>query len=284
VQPDNVRGYTAVEILRLGTFAKIRVTILLLALIGFSLVAAHQTVYTRNWNQTLEVTVFPINADGHLVTNEYIKSLSDDTFHIINQWGVREAERHDLTLSTPFNFRLGDQIHKRPPPFPHDKTPLDVVWWGLKFRWWAFRNTPEDDGNLTRVRLFVMYHEGTEGQTLAHSLGMQKGLMGLVHAFADHEYTQPNNVVIAHEVLHTVGASDKYGSGGNPQYPVGFADPNRNPLYPQRSAEVMAGRIPTSQFGSYMAESLRSVTVNKYTAYEINWLNDETESEQYAEN
>jgi len=258
--------------MHLKVFAKFRVTILLFALIGFSLLALHQSVYTRNWNQTLEVTVFPINADGHPVTDDYINSLSDDTFKIINQWGVREAARHNLNLSTPLKVKLGQPILKQPPPFPTNTSPLHVVFWGLKFRWWAFRNTPDDGGDLTRVRLFVMYYEGTDGQTLSHSLGMQKGLMGLVHAFADRNQTQQNNIIIAHEILHTVGAIDKYDFSGSPQYPVGFANPNRTPLFPQRNAEIMAGRIPTSQRNSYMAETLRSVTVNKYTASEINWL------------
>lgn len=253
-------------------FTKIRITLLLCALIGFSLVAAHQSVFTRNWNQALEVSVFPINADGHIATAEYIEGLSDDTFGIINQWGVREAARHNLTLKSPLNVRLGEQINNPPPSFPMDKSSLEVVLWGLKFRWWAFRNTPDDGGNLTRVRLFVMYHEGEDEQTLAHSLGMQKGLMGLVHAFADPNQTQQNNVVIAHEILHTVGADDKYDAGGNPQFPVGFANPQRAPLFPQRSAEVMAGRIPTSHHNSQMPDSLRSVTVNEFTAEEINWL------------
>lgn len=257
------------------TFAKFRVTILLLALIGFALLAAHQAVYTRNWNQTLNVTVFPINADGHLATADYIDSLSDKTFSIINKWGVREAQRHDLNLSTPLNVKLGESIQQPPPAFPNDTTPIHVVLWGLRFRWWAFRNTPDDGGDLTRVRLFVMYYEGIDGQTLSHSLGMQKGLMGLVHAFADTKQTQQNNVVIAHEILHTVGAVDKYSFSGSPQYPHGFSNPNRTPLFPQRSAEVMAGRIPTSHYSSYMAESLNSVTVNKYTATEINWVSAE---------
>ncbi len=256
-------------------FAKFRVTILLLALIGFALVAAHQSIYTRNWNQTLEVTVFPINADGHQATANYIDGLSDNTFSIINRWGVREAKRHDLTLSTPLNVRLGEAIQKPPPVFPHDTTPVHVLLWGLRFRWWAFRNTPDDGGDLTRVRLFVMYYEGIEGQTLSHSLGMKKGLMGLVHAFADSKQTQQNNVVIAHEILHTVGAIDKYNASGSPQFPHGFANPNRAPLFPQRNAEVMAGRIPTSHHNSYMAESLNSVTVNKFTATEINWVSAE---------
>jgi len=69
-----------------------------------------------------------------------------------------------------------------------------------------------------------------------------------------------------------VGAIDKYEAYGNPAFPYGFANPHRQPLYPQRRAEVMAGRIPTSQYSSYMAESLRSVMINDYTATEINWI------------
>ncbi len=259
----------------MGRFARIRVTVLLIALLGFGFVAAHQLVYTRNWNQTLEVTVFPINADGHLATAKYIDALSDNSYRIINEWGVREATRHNLTLAQPFNVRLGDTITQRPPAFPQDGTPADVLLWGLRFRWWAFRNTPDDGGSLTRVRLFVMYYEGTADQTLAHSLGMQKGLMGLVHAFADRRQTQQNNVIIAHEILHTVGARDKYDASGNPQFPIGYARPHREPLFPQRNAEIMSGRIPTSFWNSYMAESLRSVTINPFTAREINWVTDD---------
>ena len=256
----------------MGRFTKIRIVLLLVTLIGFSLLAAHQKAFTRNWSQPLEVSVFPINADGQIATAEYIDGLSDKTFNIINDWGVREAARHKLALNAPFNVRLGAQINEIPPPFPIDNNPIDVVMWGLRFRWWAFRNTPDDGGKLTRVRLFVMYHKGEPEQTLEHSLGMQKGLMGLVHAFADSNQTEQNNVVIAHEILHTVGAADKYGSVGNPQFPMGFANPQRTPLFPQRSAEVMAGRIPTSHYSSYMPESLRNVTVNEFTAGEINWI------------
>jgi len=195
--------------MRLPNFTRIRIVILMLALAGFSLTAAHQMVYTRNWSQTLQVTIFPINADGSRATTQYIDKLRDTDFDIINQWAVREGKRHNIPLSTPLHVSLGDTIDNTPPEFPMDAGPMSVLLWGLKFRWWAYQNTPDDDGGLTRVRLFVMYYDGTENQPLAHSLGMQKGLMGLVHAFALDRQTQQNNVIIAHEILHTVGASDK---------------------------------------------------------------------------
>lgn len=255
----------------LPRFATVRVILLLACLLVVGFTSAHQLVYTRNWNQTLEVSVFPINGDGHLSTDRYIQSLSDEDFSIINRWGEREAKRHQLNLAKPFNVTVGQQISVRPPAFPQNANSIDVLFWGLRFRYWAWRNTP-DEGSLTRVRMFVVYQSGEDDRPLQHSLGMQKGLMGLVYAFSLKQQTAQNNIVIAHELLHTVGAVDKYNNMGGPLHPVGFANPERVPLYPQRNAEIMAGQIPTSAGRSYMAESLRSVIVNPYTATEINWI------------
>jgi len=258
--------------MQLPKFATVRVTILLIVLLCLGFVSLTQLMHTRSWNQTLQVTVFPLNADGHLSTADYINTLSDDTFSIIDQWAMREAKRYDLDLQQPFEVKLGEQISVHPPAWPENDNPIAVLFWGVRFRWWAYRNTPDDGGGLTRIRMFVMYHSGEGDQPLSHSLGLQKGLLGLVHAYSLHAQTQQNNVVIAHEMLHTVGAIDKYTGYGSPIYPVGYANPIREPLFPQRYAEIMAGRIPTSYGSSYMAKSLRSAQVNQYTANEINWL------------
>ncbi len=254
----------------LPKFATIRISLLLGVLLVVGFTSTHQRVYSRNWNQTLQAVIYPINGDGHLETDRYIRSLQDANFSRINRWGEREAKRHNLDLSVPLNVTLGEQIPTQPPSFPDNANAVDVLVWGLRFRYWAWRNTP-DDGSLTRVRLFVVYQTGEENRPLRHSLGMQKGLMGLVYAYSLEEQNDQNNIVIAHELLHTVGAIDKYDESGRPLMPVGLANPSRNPLFPQRSAEIMAGRIPTSAHSSYMAESLRSVIVNATTAAEINW-------------
>ncbi|ASJ76690.1 hypothetical protein [Granulosicoccus antarcticus] len=252
-------------------FATIRLLVLLACLVVVGFTALHQRVYSRNWNQTLEAVVYPINGDDHLATNSYIQNLNSDDFAIINRWGEREAERYALALPTPFKVTLGEQISNLPPTFPDKANAVKVLIWGLRFRLWAWRNTP-DDGGLTRVRMFVVYQTGEDNKALQHSLGMQKGLMGLVFAYSLHKQTAQNNIIIAHELLHTVGATDKYNAYGGPLMGIGYANSNRIPLYPQRNAEIMAGRIPTSSSSSYMAESLRSVVINTYTASEINWI------------
>lgn len=255
----------------LPRFATIRVLFLLSCLLIVGFVSAHQRVYTRNWNQTLEAVIYPINGDGHLATDRYIQSLDNDDFSIINRWAEREAQRYQLPLPTPFNVRLGESIQTLPPAYPEEANSMDVLLWSLRFRYWAWRETP-DAGSLTRIRMFVVYQTGEDSVPLQHSLGLQKGLMGLVFAYSLDKQTAQNNIVIAHELLHTVGAVDKYNSAGGPLMHIGYANPYRTPLYPQRNAEIMAGRIPTGPGRSYMAESLRSVIVNSYTASEINWI------------
>ncbi len=93
-----------------------------------------------------------------------------------------------------------------------------------------------------------------------------------MHAFASKKQSKRNNIVIAHELLHTVGASDKYDQFGNPIGPDGLADPNRSPIYPQKRAEIMAGTVALTASNSKMASSLKKCEVGKKTALEIGWL------------
>jgi len=101
---------------------------------------------------------------------------------------------------------------------------------------------------------------------------MQKGLIGVVHTFALRTMAGSNSIVITHELLHTLGATDKYDlRSGDPLFPSGFADPDRKPLYPQDKAEIMAGRRPVSEHDAEMPRSLGGVVVGPATAAEIRW-------------
>jgi hypothetical protein len=87
--------------------------------------------------------------------------------------------------------------------------------------------------------------------------------------------TGANNIVIAHEFLHTLGASDKYDLETDaPVFPHGYADPEQEPLHPQERAEVMAGRRALTEREWEMPETLRSVVIGPLTAREINWMDE----------
>jgi hypothetical protein len=84
---------------------------------------------------------------------------------------------------------------------------------------------------------------------------------------------EKNNVVLAHEILHTLGATDKYDlKTSSPLYPDGYADPEQEPLHPQEYAEIMGGRIAVSETEVAMPESLAYTVIGPKTAREIRWI------------
>ncbi len=96
-------------------------------------------------------------------------------------------------------------------------------------------------------------------------------MIGIINAFADKSHRGSNQVVIVHELMHTLGAGDKYDASNMPLHPQGYAEPGRQPLLPQRKAEIMGGRIPLSPQQAKMPQSLADVTIGAYSAAEINW-------------
>lgn len=248
----------------------LRPAVLFCAMISIFAFSKHQQIYSRLWNEPLDVIIYPINADSTLATHNYIKSLNTESFAEIDRWIASEAARHGLAQAQPLRTVLGRPVKSIPPLFPEEPAVFNVVWWGLKMRYWVFRNTPDNESNLSRIRVFISYQNGDDN--LPHSVGLQKGLIGVVHAYSRPEQTAQNNIVVAHEILHTVGASDKYSRTGAPLFPDGYYNPDRVPLHPQRYAEIMAGQIPLSTYNSYMAESLKSTRINAMTAREIAWI------------
>ncbi len=259
--------------MRIFTFKNLRILILTVVLAAVLLYTQDQRMVTQGWYKPLEVVIFPINADSTDSVEQYIEKLSTKSFSDIDKFIKRESEKYDVVSSTPTITTLGRSVSSLPPKPPgSDSNPFSIALWSMKLRWWAMQNTPDDISNKHRVRIFVLYHDDKVNQKLEHSLGIQKGLLGIVHAFASNEQAKQNNIVIAHELLHTVGASDKYDALGNPVTPDGLGEPERNPLYPQRRAEIMAGTIAYSATKSAMANSLKTCVIGKKTALEIAWL------------
>ena len=259
--------------MRIFTFKNLRILILVVVLGGVLLYTQDQRLVTQGWYKPLEVVIFPINADSSSIVEKYIHKLSSKNFIGIDKFIKRESEKFDVVSSTPTITKLGAEVSVLPPKPPvASANPLSIALWSIKLRWWAMQNTPDDASNKHRVRIFVLYHDEETNEKLEHSLGIQKGLLGIVHAFASDAQAKQNNIVIAHELLHTVGAIDKYDANGNPIPPHGLGEPDRKPLYPQKRAEIMAGTIASSASESKMASSLKSCVVGDKTAKEIGWL------------
>ena len=150
---------------------------------------------------------------------------------------------------------------------------LSVMLWSLKMRWWASGATDAQDRINPDVRIFVRYHKPDFAVMLENSVGLQKGMVGIVNGYASRRHRGTNNLIIAHEFLHTLGATDKYSPlDGQPIGPDGIAEPDRQPLYPQRYAEIMGGRIAISADDSLIPKSLQKVLIGRLTAREINLI------------
>ncbi|OUR64392.1 hypothetical protein A9Q79_08175 [Methylophaga sp. 42_25_T18] len=259
--------------MKVFSYRNIRVLILLSVLAIAAIYTQDQHINTTSWFKPIDVVIFPINGDGSIKTAKYIQQLSQKDFQDIDDFFHRGAKLYRLIVEQPIRTQLGLGIEVLPPAPPQNRNAIfDVILWSLKLRYWAYQHTPDNIANNDRIRLYVIYHQAQQGQVLAHSLGLQKGLIGIIHAFADRDQNSQNNVVMAHEVLHTVGASDKYDRYNHPVYPDGYAKPEQKPLYPQRYAEIMAGRIALSKQQTKIPTHLKFTIVGEKTAEEINWI------------
>jgi hypothetical protein len=250
----------------------LRVAVLLLVLVIVAGRTWLDRVQTQSWKNTLWVGVFPLNGDGSPSAERYIADLSPDDFASIETFFQREAHRFAVPLEEPVHIELYPEGKERPPQLAPDAGMLGVAWWSLKLRWFAAHATNVPGRTPPRIRLFVLYHDPASLPVVPDSHGLQKGLMGVVHVFATKEMAGTNNIVIAHELLHTLGATDKYDPRtGAPLYPSGFAEPGSSPHYPQPDAEIMAGRRALTPTDFEMPPNLRSVIVGPTTANEIRW-------------
>lgn len=251
---------------------KVRVLALFLVFLFVALNTYVIKLRTTDWDESLWMVIYPVNADGNRAVQRYLDGLNPETFRPIEAFMAREAADYGVSLKRPVTIKLAPQLDERPPAPPRDGNVLKVIWWSLKMRFWAYTNN-NYDGPAPDIQMFVVYHDPELHHRVDHSLGLQKGLVGVVNAFASSRMASRNNVVIAHELLHTVGASDKYDPGSSqPRFPEGYAEPERQPLFPQNHAEIMGGRVPLSRHRSRMPEGLSEVRVGADTAAEIRWI------------
>jgi len=249
---------------------KLRIAVLLYVLLVVALTTWSARVRNTDWNSPLWVVIYPINGEGNARTADYIRTLSERDFESIETVIRTEAAGWHIALNQPVVVKLAPEVTSIPPPPPAGRNPLAVGWWSLRLRLWASLNDTFEGPN--DIRLYAVYYDPENRRTLAHSLGLEKGFIGVVNGFGDERYTDTNNVVLAHEMLHTLGATDKYDPGTNQAlFPSGYAEPDREPLYPQRKAELMGGRIPLSRDASKMPKALEETVIGPVTAFEIGW-------------
>ncbi|MCC7383985.1 MAG: hypothetical protein IT384_19240 [Deltaproteobacteria bacterium] len=257
---------------RWTSFRRIRIALLtaILALVSLGTYSEQRRI--TSWSTPLDVSIIPIGAEARPEVGGYIDRLEPARFEPVAAFLDREARRHGVEVAPRvLEIDVAPKLDEQPPLPPVEGGMLEAIRFSLEFRWWVFQVVRKHDLPHADIRLFVLYHAPAPGMTLDHSFGLAKARSGIVHAFAFEDADASNNVVIAHELLHTVSATDKYDPSGQPSAPDGLGDPARTPLYPQDRAEIMAGRIAITAGSAKIPESLDDCTVGPATASEVGW-------------
>lgn len=195
--------------------------------------------------------------------------------------GVRLTEERDRYLPgrppPAFAFELYGPL--RPGRLPPSEPPAGD-WVGRALHAWSlwraereiFALTPGFQPALADVRLHVLATRRRGDAPLSvEGIGAAGGEVGVVRASFDAGDAFLAATAATHELLHCLGATDKYDSAGHAIAPDGLAEPGLTPTWPQRYAEIMVGEVPTGPSRGRLPSGPAELAVGPATAAEIGW-------------
>ena len=252
----------------------------LLGLLAATLSWAAHDIYSRRarneWQRPLEVAVALVQLAS---TDPAASSALRARFSVLEASLASEYHRYGGTLPRPVHFILfGPVSVDRGPPADPDSSLLGLV--QHAYAQWRWTHAVDLGTDLPArgfdSRIYVLLrppHDSTRSWVEGSSeLG---GRVGLARIELTPATVDLALFVVTHELLHTLGASDKYDANGRALIPDGLVEPNRVPLYPQRFAEVMTRNLVLAPGSERPPESLAELGVGATTAREIGWSSSE---------
>lgn len=251
---------------------KIRLTVLLLLLI-YTAYSWYRDMHP-NWDSETKIVIHPINIQKTELTKKYIQQLSQKKFDEIGDYLSTQASSY-RGKPTKITVELGRELNYNPPlVYPHTSESIPrIMWWSLKFKLYSLVMKKTEDWGADSV-MYLTYFDPNALNYVERSTALQHGRIGLVNLRSLDKESALNNFIIAHEAMHTFGAEDHYDlDTGRPVYPIGYAEPNKKPLYPQTKVELMGGYIPMNEQGDIVLpyNGLNITILNKETAQELGW-------------
>jgi hypothetical protein len=253
-------------------FKRLRITVLLYVLAFVATAEFLSERRSTDWDAPLWVDVYVVAGDGSASTREYLARLAPDEFAGVERFLAAEAHRYGVSVEQPFRLHVVAEYPERLPELGAAPSALATLLWSLRMRWLAARLQWRAPGPAGDIVVFAVFHEAMEAVALDRSLALRKGMIAVANLFASREARGANQMVLAHELLHTLGATDKYALATNePLFPDGYAAPSARPRWPQAKAEIMAGRIPLDEHRSVIPDALGQVLIGAATSREIGW-------------
>ena len=255
------------------TFRRARILVLLGLLAATATWAAgveHRRRARARWERPVEVGVVLLDRDGAADVRQWRRGLDELASHLHGEM----ARCRGLGFP-PFRFSLAGPVPwSGPLPLaPPSDGFADRTWHALEL-WRVLREVDAASGTSgaawdVRVYVLAVKVPGWDG-SFAEGVGALNGELVIVRGSAQGDLSMPLQV-IGHELLHTVGATDKYDAGGHALEPEGLADPEAEPRFPQRHAEWMVGEVAVAPGVGRLPSALSEIRVGPATAREIGW-------------
>jgi len=268
--PDRWRGLDA------QTFFRVRVSILLTILIAVLIWAGCdiQRRRARNqWVDTLNVGLILVQKDN--VDEGAVELLKRRTIALEERL-ADEFHRRNPDAPKPFHFVVRGPVDLRgAPPRQPSEGLFDLA--RYNFDLWRFVRGVNADAGVEASSFDATIYLVARTPKFAFDASVEGasqegGTVGVVEVELDRTMVDFALFVTTHELLHLLGAKDKYDAAGRSLVPEGLAEPELRPLYPQRHAEVMARNVALGPTEERAPESLSDLKVGAATAREIGWV------------
>jgi hypothetical protein len=252
----------------------------LCALLAGTLLWAWHDIRARqartDWRHPLEVSVALVEL-GHVDRASLIALRA--SFPALEQRLAAEHRRFGGSLSRPVAFTLFGpvSVDRAPPADPAGSIGSLVQHAYDQWRWTRAvdRGSSLESGAFDS-RIYVVVRAPSDStRSWVEGSSEQGGRIGVARIELEPSTVALALFVVAHELFHTLGASDKYDDQGHAQIPAGLVEPTRVPLYPQRFAEVMTRNLVLAPGNERPPDSLAELGVGIETAREIGWLSTE---------
>ena len=253
-------------------FKNVRVALLLCVLgaVAFGTWSGNRRL--TSWSAPFTVGIYPVNVTSDEAVTSFTAGLHDADFQPVADFLETAAQRHGRAIGSLVRVRVARPISDQPPPAPPAGASLwDAASWSLRLRYWAFQTKRDRRLAPSDIELYVRFHQPTDRPELDASVGLKEGHLGVIETEAGPRALAWTQLAVTHELLHTLGAPDTYGADGLPLDPEGLGEPEREPRYPQKLCEVMAGQIAQTPQTAQPAQSLAECRIGPFTARAIGW-------------
>jgi hypothetical protein len=224
-----------------------------------------------SWTRTLDVAVILL-AQG-AIPGATLRAVARQIPELERRLAA-EMTRHRGPGTLPFALAaLGPIQVDAPPPLPPAEDGLvdrARYLWDLRAYLRPIDRQLGRDLDSHDLRIYLVVAPAARGAPrLVEGAGAARGEIGLVVTTIDDATVDLALIAAAHELLHLVGATDKYDADGH-ALPSAYVEPAAG--LPQRHADLMAGEIPIAPGRGRLAVHFDDVRVGPVTAAEIGWL------------